>query len=110
MSREILLSNRNSATDRGYVSLALYQSLGLQNGYDYVRTEHAENVVKFYLAAREDQFVCPDCGGWEVFRKGKRFVEAPAGAIGSKPAVLVIEVPRLQCAYCGEPFEHHRFH
>ena len=49
------------------------------------------------------RLVCPDCGGKEVGRKGRRFRELQTVPIGLKPVFLVTEVPQCQCLDCGKP-------
>ena len=87
------------------MSLRLYKALGVPEGYHYVRTEAIGGALKLYAAVREDQFVCPDCGSWEVCRHGKRFRETAMPSTESRPVFLVTEVPRCQCPDCGKVFE-----
>ena len=87
------------------MSLSLFRALGVGEGYDYVRTEYLEGAEKFYLAVRKEQFVCPNCGSWDICRKGKRFREVATVSIDRKPVILVAEVPRCQCLDCGKLFD-----
>ena len=87
------------------MSLSLYKALGLPQSYEYVRAETIGGVVRLYAAVREEQFVCPACGSWEVCRHGKRFREITMGPVESQRVYLVTEVPRCQCSDCGKCFE-----
>jgi transposase len=83
----------------------LYRAFGVQEGYDYVRTEYHHGAVEFHLAVEARLLVCPHCQEREVIHKGKRFRRIQTVPMGRKPVFLVTEVPRCQCRQCGAVFE-----
>jgi transposase len=83
----------------------LYHAFGVREGYDYVRTDYVEGVVRFHLAVRANLLVCPECGSRHVTRKVKRWRDLQTVPIGLKPVFLVTEVPRCHCEECGKTFE-----
>jgi transposase len=83
----------------------LYHAFGVREGYEYVRTDYQQGAVRFHLAVKEDQFVCPDCQSLKVIRKGWRERSLQTVPIGLKPVFLVTEVPKCECKDCGAKFE-----
>ena len=83
----------------------LYHAFGVREGYEYVRTDYQEGSVRFYLAVKPEQFVCPCCQSCNVIRKGGRERSLQTVPIGLKPVFLVTEVPKCECKDCGAKFE-----
>ena len=57
------------------------------------------------MLVKPELLVCPECGGREVSRKGRRFRELQTVPIGLKRVWLVTEVPQCECLACGQSFE-----
>jgi transposase len=83
----------------------LYHAFGVREGYDYVRTEYHAGAVRFHLAVKPEQFVCPHCQSGHVIRKGGRERSLQTVPIGLKPVFLVTEVPKWEGKDCGAQFE-----
>ena len=83
----------------------LYHAFGVRKGYEYVGTDYEQGAVRFHLAVKADQFVCPDCKSTNVIRKGGRERSLQTVPIGMKPVFLVTEVPKCECKDCGARFE-----
>jgi hypothetical protein len=83
----------------------LYHAFGVREGYDYVSTDYQKGAVRFHLAVKLDRFVCPDCQGTNLIRKGRRERSLQTVPIGMTPVFLVTEVPKCQCKDCGAKFE-----
>jgi transposase len=78
----------------------LYHAFGTK-GYRYVRTTYTEGRTIFTLGQEPDTRRCPACGSADVVSRGhaeRRFRCLP---VGSRPTVLVLLVPRVQCRACG---------
>jgi hypothetical protein len=83
----------------------LYHAFGVREGYQYVRTSYEEGCVKFVIQPRKELFVCPDCGGADVARKGRRWRLLQTVPIGLKPVLLEVEAPKCQCQKRQRRFE-----
>jgi transposase len=78
----------------------LYHAFGIQ-GYRYVRTAYVAGQTIFTLGQEPDSYRCSACGSADVVSRGqveRRFRSLP---IGSRPTVLVLPVPRVECRACG---------
>jgi transposase len=78
----------------------LYHAFGIK-GYRYVRTAYAEGRTIFTLVQEPDACRCPACGSADLVSRGRverRFRCLP---IGTRPTVLVLPVPRVECRACG---------
>ena len=78
----------------------LYHAFGVR-GYRYVKTAYVGGEVVFTIEQPRESYRCPVCGSDEVIGRGqnaRRFRTVP---IGSKPAYLVLAVPRVECRDCG---------
>src|SRR4051812_19992654 len=78
----------------------LYHAFGIQ-GYRYVRTAYVQGQTIFTLGQEPDTCRCSACGSADVVSRGhveRRFRTLP---IGSRPTVLVLPVPRVECRACG---------
>lgn len=78
----------------------LYHGFGIQ-GYQHVHTKYHDGAIHFRI--RQDIFSlrCPECGSYQVKRRGqvmRRFRTLP---IGDKPVWLELLVPRVWCLLCG---------
>lgn len=83
----------------------LHHAFGVREGYEYVRTDYQQGAVRFHLAVKADQLVCPECRSANVIRKGRRERVLQTVPIGLKPVFLVTEVPKCECKDCGAKFE-----
>ena len=83
----------------------LYHAFGVREGYEYVKTDYHDGMVRFHLAVKAALFVCPVCKGAAVIRKGGRERSLQTVPIGMKPVFLVTEVPKCECKDCGAKFE-----
>jgi transposase len=77
----------------------LYHAFGLR-GYDYVKTEYTQGKVIFTVRQRPHTCRCPQCGSREVIHHGHEARSFKAVPIGSKPALLVLPIPRVECRSC----------
>ena len=78
----------------------LYHGFGIK-GYQHVHTKYHDGAIHFRI--RQDIFSlrCPECGSYQVKRRGqvmRRFRTLP---IGDKPVRLELLVPRVWCLLCG---------
>jgi transposase len=83
----------------------LYHAFGVRGGYDYEETLYQDGCIRFVLSVRADLLVCPNCGGKDINRKGRRYRELQPVPIGLKPVWLVTEIPKCRCGQCGKRFE-----
>ncbi len=83
----------------------LAKVFGVESGYEAVDIETGEDVLKVFLTVKPERLVSPHCGGWEVFRKGKRRRELQLAPFGLRPISLAAEVPKLHCPGCAATFE-----
>lgn len=77
----------------------LYHAFGIR-GYEYVSTQYQKGEVVFRIRHRKSDLCCPQCGTWQIIRKGtveRRFSCVP---IGSKPVRVVLPVQRVLCLVC----------
>jgi transposase len=78
----------------------LYHAFGIQ-GYRYVRTAYVAGQTIFTLGQEPASCRCSACGSADVVSRGhveRRFRSLP---IGSRPTVLVLPIPRVECRACG---------
>jgi transposase len=78
----------------------LYHAFGIK-GYRYVRTDYAQGQTAFTLGREPDTCRCSACGSADVVSRGhveRRFRCLP---IGSRPTLLVLPIPRVECRACG---------
>jgi transposase len=78
----------------------LYHAFGIQ-GYRYVRTSYVQGQTIFSLGQEPDSYRCSACGSADVVSRGhveRRFRSLP---IGSRPTLLVLPIPRVECRACG---------
>ena len=79
----------------------LYHAWGVR-GYWHRRTDFREGSIVFTVEPQPEQLRCGNCGARQVMRQGKitrRFRSVP---IGSRPAHLQLDIPRLWCTACGK--------
>lgn len=78
----------------------LYHGFGLQ-GYRHVHTKYHEGAIHFRI--RQDRFSlrCPECGSYQIKRRGQVMRRFRALPIGSKPVWLELMVQRVCCLLCG---------
>jgi transposase len=78
----------------------LYHAFGVQ-GYRYVRTAYVQGQTIFTIGQEPDTCRCSACGSADVVSRGhveRRFRSLP---IGTRPTVLVLPIPRVECRACG---------
>jgi transposase len=78
----------------------LYHAFGTK-GYRYVRTAYTEGQTIFTLGQEPGTCRCSACGSGDVVSRGRverRFRCLP---IGTRPTLLVLPVPRVECRACG---------
>ena len=78
----------------------LYHAFGIK-GYRYVRTAYVGGQTIFTLGQEPDTCRCSACGSADVVSRGhveRRFRSLP---IGTRPTVLVLPIPRVECRACG---------
>jgi transposase len=78
----------------------LYHGFGIQ-GYQHVHSKYHDGAIHFRI--RQDIFSlrCPECGSYQVKRRGqvmRRFRTLP---IGDKPVWIELLVQRVFCLLCG---------
>src|SRR3989339_832436 len=77
----------------------LYHGFGIQ-GYQHVHTKYHDGAIHFRV--RQDVFslCCPECGSYQVKRRGqimRRFRTVP---VGLKPVWIEVAVQRVFCLLC----------
>jgi transposase len=78
----------------------LYHGFGLQ-GYQHVHTKYYDGAIHFRVRQEVFSLRCPECGSYQVKRRGqvmRRFRTLP---IGDKPVWLELLVQRVFCLLCG---------
>ena len=79
----------------------LYHGFGI-HGYKYVKTEYEAGKVIFTIGPERGDLRCAVCGSRRVVRRGfqlRRFRSLP---IGTRGVQILLDVPRVGCADCGE--------
>jgi transposase len=79
----------------------LYHGFGIR-GYSYVNTEYEGGQVIFTIRQERGDLCCAVCGSRRVVRRGfqpRCFRSLP---IGARAVQIVLDVPRVGCADCGE--------
>jgi transposase len=78
----------------------LYHAFGIR-GYEYTRTDYQAGQVIFTIHQEHRTCRCSACGAREVQPRGhvqRRFRSLP---IGSRPTVVALPIPRVECQVCG---------
>ena len=78
----------------------LYHGFGLQ-GYQHVHTKYHHGAIHFRVRQEVFALCCPECGSYQVKRRGRvmrRFRTLP---IGDKPVWIELLVQRVFCLFCG---------
>jgi transposase len=78
----------------------LYHAFGIR-GYVCSRTEYHDGQVIFTIHQGGASYRCPACGSQQLISRGqvdRRFRSLP---IGSRPTVVALAVPRVECQACG---------
>lgn len=78
----------------------LYHAFGL-HGYEYVKTTYKEGRVTFTVRHKRASDRCSACGCWNVIRHGEQERTFRTVPIGSKPVLLQVAIPRVECRMCG---------
>lgn len=78
----------------------LYHGFGIQ-GYQHVHTKYHHGAIHFRVRQEVFSLRCPECGSYQVKRRGlvmRRFRTLP---IGDKPVWIELLVQRVCCLLCG---------
>ncbi|MCX6036700.1 MAG: ISL3 family transposase [Chloroflexi bacterium] len=78
----------------------LYHGFGIQ-GYQHVHTKYHDGAIHYRVRQEVFSLRCPECGSYQVKRRGlvmRRFRTLP---IGSKPVWIELAVQRVLCLLCG---------
>jgi transposase len=78
----------------------LYHAFGIR-GYEYVRTNYQGGQTIFTIHQEQETCRCSACGSRDVRPRGR--VERPFRTvpIGSRPTMVVLPIPRVECQSCG---------
>jgi len=77
----------------------IYHAFGAV-GYQYLKTEYREGMVRFHVEKKPDYQRCAVCGSADVIRKGRETREIRTLPIGKRPVFLVLHLHRLFCKTC----------
>jgi len=78
----------------------LYHGFGIQ-GYQHVHTKYHDGAIHYRVRQEVFSLRCPECGSYQVKRRGqvmRRFRTLP---IGDKPVWIELLVQRVCCLLCG---------
>lgn len=78
----------------------LYHGFGIR-GYQHVHTKYYDGAIHFRMRQEVFSLRCPECGSYQVKRRGRvmrRFRTLP---IGDKPVWIELLVQRVFCLLCG---------
>ena len=78
----------------------LYHGFGIQ-GYRHVHSKYHDGAIHYRVRQEVFSLRCPECGSYQVKRRGlvmRRFRTLP---IGSKPVWIELAVQRVLCLLCG---------
>lgn len=78
----------------------LYHSFGIR-GYEYQATDYCDGQTVFRIRQRPDELRCGLCGSDDVLRRGEVERQFRTLPIGTRPIVIQLPVPRVQCRRCG---------
>lgn len=78
---------------------AVYRALGVE-GHRHRSMQVSEGVVMIRLTMEGQTPRCPGCRSSDVVRRGAETREFKAPPIAGKPVVVLVDVPRLECAAC----------
>ena len=78
----------------------LYHAFGL-HGYEHVKTTFEEGRVEFTVRHKRESYRCSACRCWGVILHGEEERTFRTVSIGSKPVLLHVAIPRVECRACG---------
>ena len=78
----------------------LYHAFGIR-GYQYTRTDYHDGQTIFTIHQEPETCHCSACGSDDVQMRGTATRCFRALSIGSRPTVVVLPVPRVECRDCG---------
>jgi transposase len=78
----------------------LYHAFGIR-GYQYIRTDYRGGEVFFTIGQDLETCHCSACGAGAVRPRGRVERRFRAQPIGSRPTMIVLLVPRVECLACG---------
>lgn len=79
----------------------LYHGFGIR-GYSYVKTAYEAGQVMFTIRQERGDLRCATCGSRRVVRRGFQSRCFRSLPIGARPVQILLDVPRVGCADCGE--------
>lgn len=78
----------------------LYHMCGIV-GYRYVHTKYQEGRVTFRIEQPRELLRCADCGSDDLWIRGRTDRTFRCLSIGSKPVLVSMDVPRVECFRCS---------
>lgn len=78
----------------------LYHAFGI-HGYEHLRTVFEGGRVQFTMRLKRQSDRCSACRCWSVIRHGEQVRTFRTVPIGSKPVLLQVAIPRVECRACG---------
>jgi transposase len=78
---------------------AFYTTLGMK-GYDHCSTFDRGGVLRLTMEAPAKAVRCPECGTFDVGRRGTRTRQLHAPRVGMRTTELLIHAPRVWCPEC----------
>ena len=78
----------------------LYHAFGIR-GYQYIRTDYRGGQTIFTIHQDPQTCRCCACGSHQILHRGRVERRFRALPIGSRPTVVVLPIPRVECLACG---------
>ena len=78
----------------------LYHGFGIQ-GYQHVNTKYHHGAIHFRMRQEVYSLCCPECGSYQVKRRGRVMRRFRTLLIGDKPVWIELLVQRVFCLLCG---------
>ena len=78
----------------------LYHAFGIR-GYQYIRTDYRGGQTIFTIHQDPQTCRCCACGSHQTIQRGRVERRFRALPIGSRPTVVVLPIPRVECLACG---------
>lgn len=78
----------------------LYHAFGI-HGYEQAKTTFKEGRIMFTIRHKRESLRCSACRCWDVIRHGVQQRAFRTLPIGSKPVILQVAIPRVECRACG---------
>lgn len=78
----------------------LYHAYGIR-GYEYSRTDYQGGQTIFTIRQDPKTYRCSACGSAQVQSRGQVERQFRTLPVGSRPTVVILPIPRVQCQACG---------